>query len=88
MKQYLHLRLQALLKFKSILSVMSVKIDSSVIFSLSIKKLSNFLSSVKLIKVSGLNFVLKMEIKSVEKLNPYLLNNLDISILTLLEFSS
>jgi len=48
---------------------MSVKIDSSVIFSLSIKKLSNFLSSVKLIKVSGLNFVLKMEIKSVEKLN-------------------
>ena len=53
---------------------MSVKIDSSVIFSLSIKKLSNFLSSVKLIKVSGLNFVLKMEIKSVEKLNPYYLN--------------
>ena len=77
-----------LLKFKSILSVMSVKIDSSVIFSLSIKKLSNFLSSVKLIKVSGLNFVLKMKIKSVEKLNPYLLNNLDISIFTLLEFSS
>ena len=67
---------------------MSVKIDSSVIFSLSIKKLSNFLSSVKLIKVSGLNFVLKMEIKSVEKLKPYLLNNLDISIFTLLEFSS
>ena len=77
-----------LLKFKSILSVMSVKIVSSVIFSLSIKKLSNFLSSVKLIKVSGLNFVLKMEIKSVEKLNPYLLNNLDISIFTLLELSS
>ena len=67
---------------------MSFKIDSSVIFSLSIKKLSNFLSSVKLIKVSGLNFVLKMEIKSVEKLNPYLLNNLDIYIFTLLGFSS
>ena len=62
-----------LLKFKSILSVMSVNIDSSVIFSLSIKKLSNFFNSVKLIKVSGLNFVLKMEINSVEKLNPYLL---------------
>ena len=67
---------------------MSVKIDSSVIFSLFIKKLSNFLSSVKLIKVSGLNFVLKTETKSVEKLNPYLLNNLDISIFTLLECSS